>query len=128
MAPDLRKLKRARLIERIRTVERGRSALAASEAEQTRRHLFGVAERTRSLARHYALQEGELVGADLRSGKAMRDQLQQLTVLSERHASDAERRSDVSLEDLAGAERRLKQAEEDRRDLVRVIVNSMAER
>ena len=42
------------------------SVAAASEAEATRARLYGVAERTRSLAAHYAQREGDIVGADLR--------------------------------------------------------------
>jgi len=119
---DPRKLKRARLLERIRTVERSRSALAASEAEATRQRLFGVAERTRSLARHYAQQDDAMIGTDLRGAKAMQDQLQQLCALSEQHAEEAEQRSEATMDELASAERRMRRAEEDRRSLARAIV------
>lgn len=122
MKIDPRKLKRARLIERIRTVERSHSALAASEAEATRRRLFGVAERTRSLARHYAQQDDAMMGTDLRGAKAMQDQLQQLCALSEQHAEEAGHRSDATMDELAAAERRMRRAEEDRRSLARAIV------
>ena len=110
MPPDKRKLKRARLIERVRTVEKSRSALAASEAEALRERLFGVAERTRSLARYYAEKDDALTGMDLRSGKAMQDQLEHAT-----------------LGDLAAAERRRKRAFEDRRDLVKAIVSHLSQ-
>ena len=90
MRPDRRKLKRAQLIQRVRTVERMQSAVAASDAEATRARLSGVAERTRSLAEHYAQRSGDMVAADLRSGKAMSDQLQKLSELSERQAEEAE--------------------------------------
>lgn len=122
MRTDPRKLKRARLLERIRTVERSRSALAASEAEATRQRLFGVAERTRLLARHYAQQDDAMIGTDLRGAKAMQDQLQQLCALSEQHAEEAEQRSDETMGELANAERRMRRAEEDRRSLARAIV------
>lgn len=122
MKIDPRKLKRARLLERIRTVERSRSALAASEAEATRQRLFGVAERTRSLARHYAQQDDAMIGTDLRGAKAMQDQLQQLCALSEQHAEEAEQRSEATMDELANAERRMRRAEEDRRSLARAIV------
>lgn len=122
MKIDPRKLKRAQLLERIRTVERSRSALAASEAEATRRRLFGVAERTRSLARHYAQQDDAMTGTDLRGAKAMQDQLQHLCAMSEQHAVEAEQRSDASMDELASAERRMRRAEEDRRSLARAIV------
>lgn len=122
MTPERRKLKRAQLIQRIRTVERMQSAVAASEAEATRARLAGVAERTRSLAAHYAHREGEMVAADLRSGKAMRDQLQKLTELSEKQVEEAELQSQAKREVLAQSDLRLRKAEEGTRDLVRAIL------
>ena len=125
MTPERRKLRRAELIQRIRSVERMQSVAAASEAEATRARLFGVAERTRSLAAHYAQREGDIVGADLRSGKAMGDQLQRLTELSERQAKEAELQSQAKREVLAQSDMRLRKAKESRRDLVRQIVASL---
>ena len=125
MSPEKRKLKRAQLIQRVRTVERMQSALAASEAEATRLRLFGVAERTRNLAAHYGRREGEMVAADLRSGKAMGDQLQRLTELSEKQAEEAELQSQAKREVLAQSDMRLRKAKESRRDLVRQIVASL---
>ena len=122
MTPERRKLRRAELIQRIRSVERIQSVAAASEAEATRARLFGVAERTRSLAAHYAQREGDIVGADLRSGKAMGDQLQRLTELSEKQAEEAELQSQAKREVLAQSDMRLRKAKESRRDLVRQIV------
>ncbi|GMM93563.1 hypothetical protein [Qipengyuania sp. MTN3-11] len=119
---ERRKLKRAQLIQRIRSVERMQSAFAASEAEATRARLFGVAERTRSLAAHYDLREGDRVGADLRSGKAMRDQLQKLTELSATQAQEAELQSQARRETLGQSDLRLRKAEEKTRELVRTIV------
>ena len=125
MTPERRKLRRAELIQRIRSVERMQSVAAASEAEATRARLFGVAERTRSLAAHYAQREGDIVGADLRSGKAMGDQLQRRTELSERQAKEAELQSQAKREVLAQSDMRLRKAKESRRDLVRQIVASL---
>ncbi|HAD15707.1 hypothetical protein BA950_10305 [Erythrobacter sp. SAORIC-644] len=125
MTPERRKLRRAELIQRIRSVERMQSVAAASEAEATRARLFGVAERTRSLAAHYAQREGDIVGADLRSGKAMGDQLQRLTELSEKQAEEAELQSQAKREVLAQSDMRLRKAKESRRDLVRQIVASL---
>ncbi|WP_221556243.1 hypothetical protein [Qipengyuania qiaonensis] len=101
------------------------SAAAASEAEATRARLLGVAERTRSLAAHYAQREGDIVGADLRSGKAMGDQLQKLTELSARQAEEAELHSQARREVLAQSDLRLRKAEEGTRELVRKIVASL---
>ena len=125
MTPERRKLRRAELIQRIRSVERMQSVAAASEAEATRARLFGVAERTRSLAAHYAQREGDIVGADLRSGKAMGDQLQRLTELSEKQAEEAELQSQAKREVLAQSDMRLRKAKESSRDLVRQIVASL---
>lgn len=125
MTPERRKLRRAELIQRIRSVERMQSVAAASEADATRARLFGVAERTRSLAAHYAQREGDIVGADLRSGKAMGDQLQRLTELSEKQAEEAELQSQAKREVLAQSDMRLRKAKESRRDLVRQIVASL---
>jgi len=122
VAPEKRKLKRAQLIERIRKVEHMQSAVAASEAEATRARLHGVAERTRSLAEHYSHRQGDMVGADLRSGNAMRDQLQKLTELSEKQAEEAELQSQAKREMLAQSDLRLRKAEEGTRDLVRTII------
>ncbi|OAN82648.1 hypothetical protein A8B77_12215 [Erythrobacter sp. EhN03] len=122
MSPEKRKLKRAQLIQRVRTVERMQSALVASEAEATRLRLFGVAERTRNLAAHYGRREGEMVAADLRSGKAMGEQLQKLSELSEKQAEEAELLSRSKREDFAQSDLRLRKAEESTRDLVKTIV------
>lgn len=122
MAPERKKLKRAQLIQRIRTVERMQSAAAAGEAEATRQRLSGVAERTRNLAAHYAQRADDMVGADLFSGKVMRDQLQRLSEMSEKQAEEAERHSQTRREAFAQSDMRLKKAEEGTRDLVRTIV------
>lgn len=122
MAPERRKLKRAQLIQRIRTVERMQSATAANEAEAMRLRLSGVAERTRNLAAHYAQRADDMVGADLRSGKAMRDQLQRLSELSEKQVEEAERTSQARREDFAQSDMRLRKAKEGTRELVRTIV------
>ncbi len=121
MAPDRKKLKRVQLIQRIRNVERMQSALAASEAEAVRERLSGVAERTRSLATHYATREDDAVGADLRGSKAMRDQLQKLTKLSEKQADEAELQSRTRREAFVHSDLRLRKAGENTRELVRRI-------
>lgn len=122
MRPDRRKLKRAQLIQRVRTVERMQSAVAASDAEATRARLSGVAERTRSLVEHYAQRSGDMVAADLRSGKAMSDQLQKLSELSERQAEEAELLSQTKREDFAQSDMRLRKAAEGTRDLAKLVI------
>lgn len=125
MTPRQRKLKRAQLIQRVRAVDRMQSAAAAGEAEAMRSRLAGVAERTRNLASHYADYQGEMVGADLRRGKAMHDQLQKLSELSEKQAEEAQLDSQAKQELFAQSDRRLRKAEENTRDLVRKIVSSI---
>jgi len=122
VTPERRKFKRAQLIQRVRSVERKQSALAASEAEAARTRLAGVAERTRNLAAHYAKHSGEMVGADLRSGKAMHDQLQKLSELSEKQALEAQLQSQAKQEMLAMSDRRLRKAEESTEELAREII------
>lgn len=98
------------------------SAAAAGDAEATRARLFGVAERTRGLAAHYAHREGNMVGADLRSGQAMREQLQKLTELSEKQAQEADLLSQTKREEFARSDQRLRNAEDSARALVRAIL------
>lgn len=125
MTPERRKLKRAQLIQRIRGVERIQSAVAASDAEATRARLFGVVNRTRSLVAHYSHKEGNTVGADLRSGQAMRGQLQKLSELSEKQAQEAELQSQLKREEFAKSDQRLRKAEDSTRELVRSIVAAL---
>ncbi len=125
MTPERRKLKRAQLIQRIRSVERMQSAAAASAAEANRTRLVGVAQRTRDLAAQYADREGESDGANLRSGKAMSDQLRKLMELSEKQVEEAQLQSQASREVLAQSEIRLRKAKESSRDLARAIIERL---
>ena len=122
MTPERRKLKRAQLIQRIRSVERMQSAAAASAAEANRVRLDDVAERTRNLAAQYADRPGETDGANLRSGKAMRDQMRKLTELSEKQAEEAQMQSQATREVLAQSDMRFRKAKESTRDLARSII------
>lgn len=114
---DKRRLKRARLIERVRTVEKSRAALASAEAEALSSRLSGVAEKTRMLASHYAGSDTILTGDDLRRLTAMRHQLHTLTTLNNGHLQDARRRADAALLELGSAERKRARIESDRRAL-----------
>ena len=62
------------------------------------------------------------MAADLRSGKAMGEQLQKLSELSEKQAEEAELLSRSKQEDFAQSDLRLRKAEESTRDLVKTIV------
>jgi len=63
-----------------------------------------------------------MVGADLRSGKAMHDQLQKLSELSEKQALEAQLQSQAKQEMLAMSDRRLRKAEESTEELAREII------
>ncbi|EDL49935.1 hypothetical protein [Erythrobacter sp. SD-21] len=126
MVTERKKLQRAKLIQRIRTVERTRSAAVASDAEATRMRLFAVAERTRSLAEHYSQRNGDMLAGELRSGQAMREQLQKLTHLSTEQATAAEQHSQAKLQEFAQSDQRMRKAEESKRELARRIVENLA--
>ena len=119
---DKRRLKRARLIERVRTVEKGRAALASAEAEALSNRLSGVAEKTRMLVSHYAGSGAIATGDDLRRLTAMRHQLHTLTTLNDGHLQDARRRADAALVELGSAERKRARIESDRRALESMAV------
>lgn len=114
---ERRRLKRARLIERVRTVEKGRAARVSADAEALSARLIGVAERTQVLAAHYAASHGIETGGDLRRAIAMRQQLHALGRTNDTHLAEARRRADTALTELGSAERRRARIEEDRRML-----------
>lgn len=114
---ERRRLKRARLIERVRTVEKGRAALASAEAEALSSRLSGVADKTRTLASHYAGSDMIATSDDLRRLTAMQHQLYTLTTVNDGHLRDARRRADAALLELGNAERKRARIESDRRAL-----------
>ncbi len=120
---DKRRLKRALLIERVRTVEKGRAARASADAEALSSRLQGVAEKTRLLAQHYAVSDGLATAADLRRQIAMRQQLHSLSAMNDTHLKDARQRADSALTELGSAERKRARSETDRRDLERHAVD-----
>lgn len=120
---DRRRLKRALLIERVRTVEKGRAARASADAEALSSRLHGVAEKTRLLTSHYAATDGLATAADLRRQIAMRQQLHVLSAMNETHLQDARQRADGALADLGSAERKRARIETDRRGLERLAID-----
>lgn len=116
---DRRRLKRAKLIERVRTVEKGRAARVSAEAEALSSRLDGVAEKTRALASHYARSNGIETAEDLHRTTAMRQQLHRLAALNMSHVADARARADAALAALGSAERKRARIEADRRALER---------
>lgn len=118
---DRRKLRRNRLIERVRTMEKSRAAQASAEAEALSGRLAGIAEKTRLLARHYAGSDGIETADDLRRKVAMRHQLGALSSMNETHLRDAQRRADDAMAVLGAAERKRARSESDRRTLERTL-------
>ena len=122
MTSDKSRLRRARLIERMRTAEQRQAAAEAHRAEAVRAKLEQLSARTRTLAQVYALRDTSRDGADLRSASVLGTHLHDLGATAARQAADARREADDRLADLAVAERRLQKAEEGRRDLARSIL------
>lgn len=122
MTSDTSRLRRARLIERLRSAEHRQAAAEAHRAEAVREKLQQLSERTRSLSQLYALRDTSRDGSDLRSASLLGSHLHDLGATAARQAADAEREADDRLADLAVADRRLQKAEEGHRDLARAIV------
>lgn len=121
MMGDARRLKRARLIERLRTAEHRQAAAQAFEAEGARRKLHGLVERTEALAQLYAARDNTLCAADLRVASLLGAHLRGLGRTASVQAERAQSTADARLADLAAAERRRTRAENDRRVLDRAL-------
>lgn len=121
MSSNRNRLRRARLIERIRSVEHRNAAAEAYHAEAVRQKLEQLSERTRTLSQVYALRDTSRDGADLCSATLLGSHLHELGATAARQAADAKREADDRLADLAVADRRLQKAEVGRRDLARAI-------
>ena len=123
MASDQARLRRARLIERVRSAEQRKAALDAFQAEAVRLKLQQLSERTRSLAQLYALRDKSQDGADLRSSSVLGSHLRDLGRTAAQQADQARQQADGRLADLAAAERRRQRAEEGRRALHRSLLD-----
>ncbi len=121
MASNRSRLRRAGLIERMRSAEHRQAAAEAHRAEAVRQKLEQLSDRTRTLSQLYALRDTSRDGADLRSASLLGSHLHDLGATAARQAADARREADDRLADLAAADRRLQKAEEGRRDLARTI-------
>jgi hydroxymethylglutaryl-CoA reductase len=126
MTVDKARLRRARLIERVRSAEQRQAAGEAFRAEAVRKKLEQLSERTRSLAQVYALRDKAADGADLRSAAILSGHLRVLGDTAARQAGQARQEADSKLFDLAAAERRRQRAEETRRELHRSILEQLA--
>jgi len=117
MSSDKARLKRARLIERVRSAEQRQAATEAWHAEAVRLKLEQLSERTRSLAQLYTLRDTAQDAADLRGAAILGSHLRDLGRTATRQADEARRDADNKLATLAAADRRLQRAEESRREL-----------
>ena len=116
---ERRRLKRTRLIERVRTMEKSRAARVSAEAEAMSSRLLGVAHKTRLLAGLYVTTPGPQTADDLLRQTAMRHQLAALSAVNDGHLRDARSRADAAMLELGAAERKRARVEADRRDLER---------
>lgn len=123
MKDDRRRLRRAHLIERIRETDKRRAATAAHAAEVARAKLAGISERTLSLGEAYAGRSSIADGAELRSVVALSTQLHALGVTAARQADRARLEADTKMAELASADRRHKRAGEERRGLIRQLLD-----
>lgn len=125
LASHAARLRRARLIERVRSAEQRQAASQAYQAEAVRLKLEQLSERTRSLAQLYALRDTAEDAADLRGAAILGTHLRELGQTATRQAHEARREADDRLADLAAAERRLQRAGESRRELHRSILEQL---
>jgi hypothetical protein len=125
MTSDKTRLRRARLIERVRSAEQRKAASDAYQAEAIRLKLEQLSERTHSLAQLYALRDTAEDAADLRGAAILGAHLRELGRTASRQANEARREADDRLADLAAAERRLQRAGESRRELHRSILEQL---
>ncbi|WP_156457507.1 hypothetical protein [Altererythrobacter sp. Root672] len=118
---DRGRLKRAKLIERVRTAEKRKVAADAYEAEARRARLAGISERTMRLGQAYSARSTVADGDELRGVVMLSAQLHALGITAAKQADHAQKEADARLADLASADRRQKRAEEQRRGLARLL-------
>lgn len=125
MGSDKARLRRAHLIERVRSAEQRKAALDAFQAEAVRVKLEQLSERTRSLAQLYALRDKSQDGTDLRSASVLGSHLRDLGRTAAQQADYARQEADGKMADLAAAERRRQRAEEGRKVLYRSVLEAV---
>ncbi|MCP5395366.1 MAG: hypothetical protein H6918_01285 [Sphingomonadaceae bacterium] len=121
MADPKRSLRRAKLLERVRAVEKRAHALEAQAAEENRARLEGVAARSLGLASDYAATARVSDGLELRARHALASGLRDISVQAAGNAEQARRMADAKLAELAGAEQRRRAAEDHATGLDRAI-------
>ena len=126
MTSDKSRLRRAQLIERVRSAEQRKAATEAHRAEAVRVKLEQLSERTRSLAQLYVMRDTAEDAAELRGAAILGAHLRELGHKATLQANEARREADMRLAELAVADRRLQRAEESRRELHRATLERLA--
>lgn len=119
------RLRRAILIERVRSAEYRRAAADAQAAQAVRDKLEGLSERTRTLAALYSLRDTARDGADLAAATMLSAHLREIGRAASAQADNARAEAEARFAELARAERRRQRSAEDRRDMAALL---MAER
>lgn len=112
MKAELYRLLRLRRLERLRAIAKQTAAADAARAEGTLSQLLALAERTRTLAADYTVQEGPINGAALRRLTDFAGGLQTIAANTSGDAEAARGVADDKLTLLANAERRRAAVEE----------------
>ncbi|MCB2087987.1 MAG: hypothetical protein R3E18_08160 [Sphingomonadaceae bacterium] len=112
MADPKRSLRRAKLLERVRAVEKRAHAAEAQAAEEAHARLEGVAARSLSLASDYAATGQVRDGLELRARQALASGLHDISMQAAGNAQAARRTADARLAELAGAEQRRRAAQD----------------
>jgi hypothetical protein len=116
------RLRRALLIERLRSAEYRRAAADAQAAQAVRDKLEGLSERTRTLAGLYALRDNAQDGADLAAASTLSTHLRQIGRTARAQADNARAEAEIRFAELARAERRRQRSAEDRRDMAALLL------
>ena len=112
MKAERTRLYRLQRLERLRAIAKQAAATDAARAEGTLSQLLTLAERTRTLATDYAVQEGETNSAALRRLTDFACGLQNIAASTSGDAETARRVADDKFIQLASAERRRAVVEE----------------
>lgn len=112
MRSERLKLRRARLIERIRKIEKRQRAGESLAAEELRARLEALAWRSDDLAASYSGQNGVKDGRELRDLVTLGVQVRAMAARAQHDAARAREMADRRLGDLAAATRRHQDAQD----------------
>lgn len=123
--PDLR-LRRARLIQRVRTVEKQAAAAQASAAFEAHARVMSTSARIEGLAQSYADTTDGQYAHDLSAMLAMGAALRAMSGNARAEAARASEIARARLSDLSAAERRRQAAQDRHGDVLREIAAKAA--